>query len=311
MGAIISFFGHAPPRQALPPPHPQVKDIEGVPNELSKNARKRIAREKRLQERRQERKAQRRLLKAQEKITKRTEREQRMSHLPEEERQRLMTERIQIMRAGRAEERSRKAHLREMLVSNTKYHVCIDLGWNEHMHEKEQKSLARQLSYSYNALRKSVSEGMTPVKLSITGMDDVIKPVMTFVSKGWETWPLSLSDEPLEAFHDPKQLVYLTHDAEQVLDELNPNDVYVIGGIVDRNRLKNATMNKANLLGIRSARLNLDTNISLGHGTPVLTVNHCVEIMIYAANGMSWKDAYMKVLPVRKGISSAKEKVKE
>jgi Trm5-related predicted tRNA methylase len=41
----------------------------------------------------------------------------------------------------------------------------------------------------------------------------------------------------LEAF--PKQnIVYLTAESDTVLEELNDDDYYVIGGLVDHNRLK-------------------------------------------------------------------------
>merc|ERR1719183_1385614 len=39
--------------------------------------------------------------------------------------------------------------------------------------------------------------------------------------------------------------VYLTADTDDILEEIDPNKVYIIGGIVDRNRLKEATYKKA------------------------------------------------------------------
>ena len=44
----------------------------------------------------------------------------------------------------------------------------------------------------------------------------------------------------------PKEkLVYLTADSENIIDDLDPDAVYIIGGIVDRNRHTNLTFNKA------------------------------------------------------------------
>ncbi|KAI0562059.1 tRNA (Guanine-1)-methyltransferase [Gracilaria domingensis] len=272
--------------------------------QLSKKARKKIARERRLQERKEVRKAKRRELKVKEKIRKRQEREEALKHFTADQREELLRERVEHMRAGRAAERAKKAHVRDILVNESKYNVCIDLGWNSQMFEKERKSLARQLAYSYSTLRKCAEEGRTPLRLSIVGIDKDIKPILSFAAQGWESWPLQLCEKSLELVHDRRRLVYLTHDAEDVLETLNTSDIYVIGGLVDRNRLKGATRLKAESLSIRSARLNLDANISIQHGTPVLTVNHCVEILLHVANGTSWKDAYMRVLPERKGIKS-------
>ncbi|CDF33817.1 unnamed protein product [Chondrus crispus] len=273
---------------------------------ISKNAQKKVAREKRLADRKKARKEEKKRQKALVKVQKRAERQARFEKLPAEERERAIQERAAAMKAGRAEEREKRAKVKDALQNRTRYSVCIDLGWNDQMFEKEQRSLARQLAYSYNALRKCVESDMVPLSMSIAGIDDVIKPVLSFSAQGWETWPVKLSENSLLETHEKEKMVYLTHDAEDVLQTMDPDAIYVVGGIVDRNRLRCATMDKATRLGIKTARLNLDRNISLQHGTPVLTVNHCVEILVNAANGMSWRDAYLKVLPVRKGISTAK-----
>lgn len=50
--------------------------------------------------------------------------------------------------------------------------------------------------------------------------------------------------------------------------------VYIIGGIVDRNRLKGVTYKKAQEQGIATAKLPLDKYVEMGASTRVLTVNH-------------------------------------
>lgn len=303
MGSALSQLFQPSDRQTLSAPDNLPDQLQTV-QALSKNARKKLARQRRLQERKEARKAQRRELKAQQKIKKRQEREDALKHLTKDERESILRERIEHMQSGRAAEREKKAHIRNVLQNHTKYNVCIDLGWNEEMIDKERKSLARQLAYSYSVLRKAVENGLTPIRLSIVGVDDLIKPALSCAAQGWDTWPIFLSKNELVDVYDKKRLVYLTHDAEEVLETLDPSDIYVIGGLVDRNRLKGVTRQKADVLSLRSARLNLNENISIQHGTPVLTVNHCVEILLHTANGLSWKEAYMKVLPLRKGVKS-------
>lgn len=316
MGATLSQVFRHPPRNVpllLSPPPPSTPSLQQRANitevgrleGISKNQQKKIEREKRLQERKRARKEKRRFYQEKRKAEKRAEREAYLKGLSTDERERFKQERVDVMRAERAEERKRKAKIRDLLENHTRCAVCVDLGWNDLMMEKEQKSLARQLSYSYNALRKCAENGMTPLAMSVTGVDSVIKSKLSFAAQGWETWPIQFSEKCLTEYHDKDKLVYLTHDAQEVLRTLDPDTVYVIGGIVDRNRLVGATFNKAEDSRIKTARLNLDTQISIQHGTPVLTVNHCVEILIHAANGMSWRDAYLKVLPIRKGIGAS------
>ena len=42
-----------------------------------------------------------------------------------------------------------------------------------------------------------------------------------------------------------ESLVYLTADSPNVLESVDPKKVYIMGGIVDRNRLKGITFEKA------------------------------------------------------------------
>jgi tRNA (guanine9-N1)-methyltransferase len=46
----------------------------------------------------------------------------------------------------------------------------------------------------------------------------------------------------------------LTSDAEETLETLDDNTAYIIGGIVDRNRLKGVTYNKARHQNISTAK---------------------------------------------------------
>jgi len=82
--------------------------------------------------------------------------------------------------------------------------------------------------------------------------------------------------------------------------------VYVIGGIVDRNRLRRAAITRAEALGVATARLPLDEHLQKMEATRVLTCNHVFDVLLkYREHGRSWKRALMEVLPHRKDAKFA------
>ena len=100
---------------------------------------------------------------------------------------------------------------------------------------------------------------------------------------------------------DRERTVYLTADGEDTVEELKEGWRYVIGGIVDRNRLKMATVKRAKELGVKTAKL--DLGLGGGEsvkGTKVLTVNHVFEILCRGRGGEG-KNAVRESLPKRKG----------
>ena len=95
-------------------------------------------------------------------------------------------------------------------------------------------------------------------------------------------------------------MVYLTADSPNLIERLDPGMTYIIGGIVDHNRYKLLTFNKATSQGIQHARLPIRENITLT-SSAVLTVNHVFEIIAayYKLNG-DWKQALETAIPERK-----------
>lgn len=99
--------------------------------------------------------------------------------------------------------------------------------------------------------------------------------------------------------HEKEDLVYLTADSENIVNVLDPTKAYIIGGIVDRNRYKHLTLDKAKKDGIKHAKLPIGEFMQLKSST-VLTVNHVFEILTEFYQGKDWKEALNKVIPDRK-----------
>ncbi|ELR09916.1 tRNA (guanine(9)-N(1))-methyltransferase [Pseudogymnoascus destructans] len=95
------------------------------------------------------------------------------------------------------------------------------------------------------------------------------------------------------------QIVYLSSDSEHTLNSLSPYTIYVIGGIVDKNRHKGLCHRRANELGIPTAKLPIGEYMQMQSRT-VLTTNHVVEIMANWLETGDWGEAFLKAIPKRK-----------
>ncbi|KAH6914780.1 guanine-1-methyltransferase-domain-containing protein [Coprinopsis sp. MPI-PUGE-AT-0042] len=115
--------------------------------------------------------------------------------------------------------------------------------------------------------------------------------------------------EGLPSSEDIRQkVVYLTADCDEELTELKPDEIYVIGGIVDHNRYKNLCLNKAKELGVRTAKLPIGSYLSHLPTRKVLTVNQCFEILVKWVETKSWEEALYSVIPKRKFQTGEKGK---
>lgn len=95
----------------------------------------------------------------------------------------------------------------------------------------------------------------------------------------YQNWAVNFHKESYIDVLEKDKLVYLTADSEETIDELNPDDIYIIGGIVDRNRYVNLTFDKAKEQGIRHGRLPITEHVKLTTSA-VLTVNQIFEIFV-------------------------------
>ncbi|PHH81815.1 hypothetical protein CDD82_7800 [Ophiocordyceps australis] len=100
-----------------------------------------------------------------------------------------------------------------------------------------------------------------------------------------------------ETFSD---VVYLTSESPYTLQRLEPHTCYVVGGLVDRNREKGLCYRRARERGIRTAKLPIGQFMVM-HSRQVLATNHVVEIMLKWLECGDWAEAFLAVIPKRKG----------
>ena len=98
---------------------------------------------------------------------------------------------------------------------------------------------------------------------------------------------------------DPEDVIYLTAEADEVINEVEPGVMYVIGGMVDRNRLPGICHERAKKMNLKTRRIPIRENIKF-NARCVLTVNHVFEILQNRMNRKSWPESLLSVLPNRK-----------
>lgn len=100
------------------------------------------------------------------------------------------------------------------------------------------------------------------------------------------------------------RLVYLSPDAPNVLTEYSHDDIYILGALIDKRIPKKYTFQKAQRLGVRSARLDLDSFLELTRQKlPYLAFSDVFNVMVDARDtDGNWIFAFKNLITGRKRI---------
>mmetsp|Transcript_22883 Transcript_22883/g.32750 ORF Transcript_22883/g.32750 Transcript_22883/m.32750 type:complete len:194 (+) Transcript_22883:850-1431(+) len=178
---------------------------------------------------------------------------------------------------------------------------------------KETNSLATQIRHCYGVNKRSKAS----VYLTVSSLGGTTATILNnvcgfpeqWIGRGFDVTPKDVS-EVYAAEGDKSKIIYLTSDSDNTIQDLEDDKIYVIGGIVDRNRLKRVALDRADDLGVKTARLPIEQYLKFV-STKVLTCNHVFEILLkYKEYGRDWKKAMMNVLPQRKEIKEKEESEK-
>ncbi|KAL7606140.1 uncharacterized protein LOC111886228 [Lactuca sativa] len=268
------------------------------PQPLSKNAQKKLLKQQRFEAKKAEKKAAIKEEKKRQGERKRKEWEEKLSNLSEEEKLKMIETR-KGMRKERMDQRTEERESKALRLSEAKKHgqnVVIDLEFSDLMAPNEIHSLVKQIMYCYAVNGRSV----IPSHLWLTGYEGEIGNQLQKIP-GFDKWIIEKDNGPyINTFETQKEdLVYLTADSETMLDELDPKKIYIVGGLVDRNRWKGITMKKALDQGIQTAKLPIGNYLKMS-GSQVLTVNQVMEILLKYLETKDWKASFFHVIPQRK-----------
>lgn len=183
----------------------------------------------------------------------------------------------------------------------TGINFIMDCEFDHLMNDKEIVSLSSQIARCYSAKRHCQYE----VGLEISSFNKNLKERFEKAVSQYKLWkglPFKENEKLSDIIDETKKdkYVYLTADTNEVIEQLEPDTTYIIGGIVDKNRHKKLCVNKAQELGLKVGRLPIDKYIKM-NGRQVLATSHVYEIACkWFENDKDWGKAFNEVLPPRK-----------
>lgn len=262
---------------------------------MSKSQMKKLKKRQYYEEKKQKRKQAEKQQKQADLERRREAGRQRIAAMTEEEQKKWREERDARGLARKHERQEARARMEKALDIGQK--IVIDLDFADLMTDTELRSICQQLGYCWhiNCAAKH------PAHLALTSLQGKMREVMGRQISGYLNWQATTTEKPyIEHFADCKdRLVYLTADSENELQELDPEAIYIVGGIVDRNRHKLLCYNKAEEQGIAHARLPIGEYVRLA-SSQVMTTNHIIHILLHWLELRDWKAAFEAVIPNRK-----------
>ncbi|XP_061875355.1 tRNA methyltransferase 10 homolog B isoform X2 [Colius striatus] len=111
--------------------------------------------------------------------------------------------------------------------------LCVDLGMADRMTQKETSRLASQIRRLYGANRRAEK----PFWLCLTEfvVGSLIYEECFRMNDGFSNYLMDTTPESYLDLFPLDAIVYLTPDSENVLEDIDPSKVYVLGGLVDES----------------------------------------------------------------------------
>ena len=190
--------------------------------------------------------------------------------------------------------------------------VVIDCDFEHLMNEQGNKSMVRQIIDLYGINKVSTN----PFRVILYGVGKQIKEGLEKSNyKNWigieiyfkEDFPsfdkfieeILYKDDKRAMDDIKKDIYYLSADSENNIENIDNSATYIIGGIVDRNKYKGLSLNKAKELGINHGKFPIGEYLKL-QSSQVLTTNHTFHILNEFSIKHDWKEAFISIIPKRK-----------
>ncbi|KAB0795254.1 hypothetical protein PPYR_12093 [Photinus pyralis] len=178
--------------------------------------------------------------------------------------------------------------------------MVVDCGFGQNMTPRENANCAKQLMLLFAENRGS-DDPFDLHYCNTVRNSSLMNGLNKFITTMYEPWfPLHLHEESYLDVFPKEQLVYLTPHCKDVLKTYSHDDIYIIGGIVDKVNNEPLSLAKAKKEGLRMAKLPLDYYLDWGSGSgKSLTINQVLSILVDVKATGDWKHA-LRHVPRRK-----------
>ncbi|PVD25196.1 hypothetical protein C0Q70_15694 [Pomacea canaliculata] len=175
--------------------------------------------------------------------------------------------------------------------------LIFDMDYEQFMRDQDCSNLVDQLLMVHGKNRDS----MDPFHLIFTSLNPKGKvfPMMEKRLLQGQHFLATVTDRSYLDLFPSEKLVYLSPHAPNALKEVSSDDIYIVGGFVDKAYGKPVSFARAKAQGIRSAKLPLDHFLLWGCGSKNLTLDQMMGILLEQRRSKDWNKAFKEV-PIRK-----------
>ncbi|XP_034247642.1 tRNA methyltransferase 10 homolog A isoform X2 [Thrips palmi] len=181
----------------------------------------------------------------------------------------------------------------EVLPSRKKLKECTMA--NSSCKVRDIGKCVKQMMRCYTLNRRTEN----PMQLYFTSFNGKSEQEMN-KNNGYMNWDVHFEKNAYTDVFSKDEIIYLSSESDNIISDLDDTKVYIIGGLVDHNAHKGLCHRLAEEKKIAHAQLPISEFLDL-KSRKVLTIDHVFEILLGVSQGLSWKDAFLKVLPQRKG----------
>ncbi|KAM4611763.1 tRNA methyltransferase 10 homolog B [Polymixia lowei] len=182
--------------------------------------------------------------------------------------------------------------------------LCVDLSMTDCMSDKEISRLSGQLRRLYGSNRKT----NRPFHLFLTDLreDSRLYRECLRMNDGFLDYVIDITEESCLDLFPSEKVIYLTPDAEEALERMDADKVYILGGLVDESVQKKISFLRARELSVRTARLPIEEymmkkNNPKNFHSKILAVNQVFDILLTFCDTGSWTKALEAWFPQGKG----------